>query len=127
MNEQTYYFAETDWGMHVTNTENCLEDFDTVHADLKAITLMCAEKGISRILCESRKNKTMMSLLDLYETAMNLSKWCPAGMRIAYLMPHFVDTEDTVFFETAAKNRAVTIKFFASKEKAIAWLVDRDS
>ena len=113
---------ETEWGLHVTNTESCLEDYETINTNLKAIIESCTEKRINRILCESRKMKPMMSMIELYQLATNLAAWEAFWIRIAYLMPHFVETEDTVFFETAAINRAVTIKFFAEKDRAIAWL-----
>lgn len=113
-------------GLHVTNTENCLADFDTVNANMKAIIESCISMGIKRILCESHKMKTMMGVNDLYQTAFNLAKWNAFGMRIAYLMPQMVNSEDAIFFETATLNRAVTIKCFADKDKdkAIAWLRD---
>ncbi len=122
MNEQTYYSVETEWGLHVTNTENCLHDYEMATTNMRAIIESCVEKDIKCILCESHKIKTMMSVIELYQTAANLMRWNALGMRIAYLMPQLVETEDTVFFETATFNRAVTIKFFADKGKAIAWL-----
>lgn len=122
MNEQTFQIVEMDWGLHVTNTENCLADYETVTANMKAIIESCVSKGIKRILCESHKMKTIMSVIELYQTAANLAKWNAYGMRIAYLMPQMVEDEDAIFFETATFNRAVTIKFFADKERAVAWL-----
>ena len=123
MNDQTYYIVETEWGLHVTNTENCLDDYEIVHTNLKAVVQSCVEKGIKCVLCESRKSKPLMSIIELYQLATDLAAWKAYGIRIAYLMPHFVETEDTVFFETATFNRAITIKFFADKERAISWLV----
>ena len=124
MNDQTYYFVETPWGLHVTNTENCLDDYDTVSTNLAAIVQSCAQKGIQRILCESRKTKPLMSIMGLYQLATDLAAWKAHRLRIAYLMPHLVESEDTVFFETATFNRAITIKFFADKERAISWLIN---
>lgn len=124
MNQQTYYFVETDWGLHVTNSENCLEDYETLNTTLKSIIESCTKKGIKRVLCESRKTKPMMSIIELYQLATDLLAWRAHPIRMAYLMPHFVESEDSLFFETAALNRAITIKFFADKEKAIAWLTD---
>ena len=124
MNDQDYYVVETDWGLHVTNTENCLDNYETVNTNLKAIIESCSEKGIKRVLCESRKTKPLMSIMELYQLASNLAAWKAHRMRIAYLMPHFVEREDTLFFETAAINRAITIKFFAEKERAISWLIE---
>ena len=124
MNEQIYYTVETEWGLHVTNTENCLDNYETVTANMKAIIETAVAKGISRILCESHKMKTMMSVIELYQLANNLAKWETLGMRIAYLMPKLVEAEDAIFFETVTSNRAVTIKFFADYDKAVAWLCE---
>ena len=125
MNEQTYYTVETEWGLHVTNTENCLDNYEEVTTNMKAIIESSVQKGIKRILCESHKMKTMMSIIELYQTANNLFKWNALGIRIAYLMPQLVHDENTIFFETTTFNRAVTIKFFADKGKAIDWLQSR--
>ena len=124
MNEQTYYTVETKWGLHVTNTENCLTDYETVTTNMKTIIESCAAKNIKRILCESHTMKAMMSVIELYQTAENLSKWNAFGMRIAYLMPQLVKSKGSIFFETATSNRAITIKFFAEKDTAIAWLCE---
>ena len=124
MLEQTYYTVETEWGLHVTNSENCLDDYETVTTTMRAIVELCAKQGIKRILCESHKMAPMMSVIDLYRTAANLLDWNAQGMRIAYLMPQLVKDENTVFFETATFNRAVTIKFFGDKDRAIGWLCE---
>ncbi len=124
MNEQTYYMVETEWGLHVTNTESCLDDYETVKTNMKTIIELCVKKGIKRILCESHKMKTMMSIIELYQTADNLMKWNAFGMRIAYLLPKMVESEDAIFFETATRNRAIIIKYFADKDRAIEWLCE---
>ena len=124
MNDQEYYIKETDWGLHVTNDENCLDEYQIVSTNLKAIIQSCAERDIKRILCESRKTKPLMSIIELYQLATNLAAWKAFRIRIAYLMPHFVESESTLFFETAAINRAITIKFFAEKQRAISWLIN---
>lgn len=122
MLEQTYYITETDWGLHVSNSENCLGDYETVTTSMRSIVEMCAKKGIRNILCESHKMAPMMSVIDLYRTAENLVQWKAMGMRIAYLMPEMVTDENSLFFQTVTQNRAVTISFFADEDRAIAWL-----
>ena len=124
MNEQTYFMTQTEWGMHVTNTENCLDEFEAVNTNMKSIIEECVKKGIKRILCESHKMKTMMSVIELYQVASNLQNWKALGMKIAYLMPVMVETEDSLFFETATSNRAVSIRFFADQGKAVTWLCE---
>ena len=65
-----------------------------------------------------------MSVIELYQVAANLAKWKASGMRIAYLMPKMVETENTIFFETITSNCAVTIKFFSDHDTAVSWLCE---
>ena len=119
---QEFYYAETEWGLHVTNTSSCLASYETTTRTMKNIIEMCVEKKPRRILCEGHRKKPIMSLIELYRTGRNLMQWQATGFRIAYLMPELVDNEDMLFFETVGENRSIFITLFADKARALGCL-----
>ena len=96
---------------------------DVTHEDTMAsvatIKRLKAETGITKVLSDARKQKSVPDTTDLFEFASSL----PRDMKIAIVVSFEQPTVDDVsFLDAVASNRGAVIKLVTSKQQGLDWL-----
>ena len=86
-----------------------------------ALAAECETHNCRRVLTEGKRVQRKMSLLDMFDSANQLSSIIP-GLRLACCFENYPEDELTNFFKTAASNRGVKINFFSDCREALGWL-----
>ena len=110
---------ESDY-IHVERAPGSRVDFQSQPAMIRDILANCKAAGCRKILLTGPKIRVRLSTSDIYDLGREVAK---SQIRIAVVEEHDADPEDTIFFETVARNRGGFIKFFADEDSAKRWLM----
>lgn len=92
---------------------------EMMNFSLGKVTELVRGMGLRGLLVDTTDQETMPGTIKTYSFATNL----PRSFKIAVVVSEEQPTlEDLHFFETVARNRALMVKNFFSREKAIAWI-----
>ncbi len=122
MNDRQLTIRETDWGFHLIVKKDTSTNNSNLLDRIILITELCKEKEKNKILYETASTTRKITMTKIFRAAQLLEELKGWHIKIAVLAPHLHDHENTPFMETTAINRAINLKYFETKKKALEWL-----
>ena len=92
-------------------------------ADGECAVRICQERGLTRILANASAVCDIALIVELFRRASDLAG-PPAfgGTRVALVVPSSQVVQDALLLETASRDAKVGVRYFETREKALAWL-----
>jgi hypothetical protein len=115
LTEESNYLMVHTWGFDESRAE--------VQAYGVALVEACAERGVTRLLCDERELEYRLGTLDTFEAAQFMAAFAPSVARAA-IVPNARSDADARFWETVAVNRGLTVHIFREIEEARRWLLE---
>jgi hypothetical protein len=92
---------------------------DDISQSIAKVRELFVEKGLSKILVDTRKQDEVPDTMDIFE----LFSTFPRELRIALLVEQSQSTKDDLdLAETVGVNRGVHVRILDEKESALQWL-----
>jgi hypothetical protein len=86
-----------------------------------ALIAFCKEHNCRQVLSEGVRPKRQMSMLDVYQTGVTVSKGL-VGVHVACYWEGYQTDEMTDLFKSVTHNRGVVFQFFPNRVEALQWL-----
>lgn len=97
------------------------ESLSEVEAYGRAVMAACNEHQCTHILADERGLDYRLGTLDTYELAKYYAELVPSLIKIAIVCSPD-DLHDAQFWETASRNRGLTVRVFTEIDEARRWL-----
>jgi hypothetical protein len=97
------------------------KSLEEVTAYGQAVIAACRKHQCHKVLCDERALEYRLNTVDTYELAKYYAKYVPTLVKAAVICrPE--NYESGQFWETVARNRALTFRVFTKMNEARAWL-----
>jgi hypothetical protein len=90
---------------------------------LSTIAEFRRDRGIDKILVDSRARSGQPSVPDIYRGGVSLAEKLGSGIRIALLVREH--TAGHTLFENVAVNRGAVVAYFQQEDLALRWLLEK--
>jgi len=121
--EKEQMLTVLDWGLLVVINPRVITDNTNLIDRIEYLINECKKIDKYKMLVDASKSERNISISKMFSAAKVLQKLGHYAMKIAIVGAHLVDSEDSKFMVTTAKNRGFEIDYFRSREDALNWIV----
>ena len=124
MSEKTYSVRVMDWGVEVILNPGVMTDDSNILEKVQSIMEECQKAGKNKLLVDASSAERNVSITSMHGAGELLQKLKHWGITTAIIGKHLVNSKNSNFMTTTARNRGFHIEYFKDKKTALSWLLN---